>query len=352
MLAAVYQGEGRIAVERWPRPEVPPGWALVRVSHVGICGTDLAILAGQHPRARPPLIMGHEISGRVVEAVEHAGADGGADGRGNRLEAGAAVTVEPLVTCGECAACRSGNAHVCKTLRLFGIDFPGGMAELMAVPPGRLHPLLEAVALDEGALVEPLAVAVHAVRLSAFRPGDTVVILGGGPVGLLTALVLRDSGARRVIVSEASPYRLRVARELGFTAVDAADRPVEQVLDLTAGDGASVVFDAAGHPDVAAQLAAVCRIRGQIVLVGIYKKPTPLDLQAVAFKELSLVGSRVYTSDDFAFAGDLAASGRVDLRALITHVLPLERAAEGFGILAGGGNALKVMFRVDSPEPA
>jgi (R,R)-butanediol dehydrogenase/meso-butanediol dehydrogenase/diacetyl reductase len=350
MLAAVYQGAGRIEIERRPPPELPPGWALVRVSHVGICGTDLAILGGQHPRARPPLVMGHEVSGRLVEAVGKA--NGTADAGANLMEAGAAVAVEPLVTCGACTACRSGNAHVCKALRLFGIDFPGGMAELMAVPPGRLHRLREPVALDEGALVEPLAVAVHAVRLSAFRPGDTVAVLGGGPVGLLTALVLRHSGAGLVVVSEANAYRLRVARELGFTAIDAGDRPVEQILDLTGGDGAHVVFDAAGHPDVAAQLAALCRIRGQIVLVGIYKKPTPLDLQAVAFKELSLVGSRVYTSQDFAFARDLAASGSIGLRSLISHVLPLERAAAGFEILGAGGDALKVLFRVDDEGAA
>jgi (R,R)-butanediol dehydrogenase/meso-butanediol dehydrogenase/diacetyl reductase len=350
MLAAVYEGAGRIAIERSPPPELPPGWALVRVSHVGICGTDLAILGGQHPRAKPPLIMGHEVSGRLVEAVEQTNA--AADGAATRLEAGTAVAVEPLVTCGACSACRSGNAHVCRTLRLFGIDFPGGMAELMAVPPGRLHRLREPVALDESALVEPLAVGVHAVRLSAFRPGDSVAVLGGGPVGLLTALVLRHSGAALVMVSEANAYRLRVARELGFTAVDAADRPVEQILDLTGGDGTPVVFDAAGHPDVAAQVAAVCRIRGQVVLVGIYKKPTPIDLQAVAFKELSVVGSRVYTGHDFAFARDLAATRGINLRALISHVLPLERAGEGFEILAAGGDALKVLFRVDGEGTA
>ncbi|MDQ3870597.1 MAG: alcohol dehydrogenase catalytic domain-containing protein [Chloroflexota bacterium] len=350
MLAAVFQGEGRIGIERVSPPQVPAGWALVAVSHVGICGTDLAILAGQHPRATPPLIMGHEVSGRLVEGVEQPG-PGHASGE-TRIEAGGAVAVEPLVTCGACSACRSGNAHVCSTLRLFGIDFPGGMAELVAVPADRVHRLPEPVALDTGALVEPLAVAVHAVRLSAFRPGDTVAVLGGGPVGLLTAHVLRESGARLVIVSEANAYRLRVAGELGFSALDASDRPVEHILDLTAGEGAAVVFDAAGHPDVAAQLAAVCRIRGQLVLVGIYKKPTPLDLQAVAFKELALVGSRVYTSNDFAFARDLAASGRIDLRPLISHVLPLERAGEGFEILAAGGDALKVLFRVGREQRA
>ena len=179
-----------------------------------------------------------------------------------------------------------------------------------------------------------------------------MAVLGGGPIGLLVALVARDSGAANVIVSEANPYRLQVAAQMGFQVLDAADGPVERILELTDGDGADLVFDAAGHPSVAPQLTAACRIRGQIVLVGIYKQPTPLDLQAVAFKELSLVGSRVYTSHDFAAARDLAASGHLNLRQLISHVLPVERASEGFEILAHGGDALKVLFRVNALEQA
>ena len=333
MLAAVWQGEGRLTLEAQPDPDVPMGWALVEVSHVGICGTDLSILGGHHPRAKPPLVMGHEVSGRVAQ-------------RAGRVERGEAVAVEPLVTCGECGACRSGNAHVCKNLRLFGIDFPGGLAEFMAVPAERLHPLPGSVDAAVAALVEPLAVAVHAVRLSAFRGGETVAVLGAGPVGLVTALVLRHSGAREVLVSEANPYRLSIARELGFTVVDAAEGPVDQILERTGGDGADLVFDAAGHPAVAEQLAAACRIRGQIVLVGIYKKPTPLDLQGIAFKEISLVGSRVYTPDDFASARDLAAGGELELERLISHVLPLSDVNAGFEVLATGGEALKVLFRV------
>ena len=333
MLAAVWQGEGRLELAEQPDPDVPAGWALVEVSHVGICGTDLSILGGHHPRAKPPLVMGHEISGRI------------ADGAG-RLERGEAVAVEPLVTCGECSACRSGNAHVCRNLRLFGIDFPGGLAELMAVPAERLHPLPDSVDAKIAALVEPLAVAVHAVRLSAFRRGDTVAVLGAGWVGLLTALVLRHSGAGEVLVSEANQYRLSIARDLGFRALDAGEGTVDQVLELTGGDGADVVFDAAGHRAVAEQLVAACRICGQIVLVGIYKKPTPLDLQGIAFKEISLLGSRVYTPQDFASARDLAASGELGLERLISHVLPLSEVRTGFEVLASGGDALKVLFRV------
>jgi 2-desacetyl-2-hydroxyethyl bacteriochlorophyllide A dehydrogenase len=157
---------------------------------------------------------------------------------------------------------------------------------------------------------------------------------------------LRASGAGEVLVTEANPYRLKVARELGFTVIDARDDPVKSLLALTGDEGADLVFDAAGHPSVAAALVAACRIRGEIMLVGIYKKPTALDLQGIAFKELGVKGSRVYTPQDFAIACALAASGRVPLKPLISHVLPLGDLAQGFAVLAQGGEALKVMFRI------
>ncbi|HWG85851.1 MAG TPA: alcohol dehydrogenase catalytic domain-containing protein [Deinococcales bacterium] len=336
MRAAVFQGDHSISLEEVAAPTAPPGWSLVEVSHVGICGTDLAIFAGYHPRAKAPLIMGHEFSGRIVEP--------GATG----LDAGQSVVVEPLMACGRCAACRSGNAHVCKTLRLFGIDYPGGMAQYMVAPPERVYAVPEALPADEAAVIEPLAVAVHAVRISRFRPGDTVAVLGAGPVGLLTALVLRASGAGSVIVTEANPFRMNVARQLGFTTIDASSDPVARLLELTGGDGADLVFDAAGHPTVAASLVDACRINGQIMLVGIYKKPTALDLQGISFKEIDVKGSRVYTPEDFRIACSLAASGRVALKPLISHVLPLGKVAEGFEVLASGGAALKVMFDIGS----
>lgn len=338
MFGAVYRGDGQIGVEEVPFPKVPKGWALIEVSHVGICGTDLSILHGYHPRARAPLIMGHELSGRIIDPG--AGAPG--------LEPGSKVVVEPLMTCGTCPACLSGNAHVCSTLRLFGIDHPGGMAQFMAAPTHRIYQVPENLPLDEAAVIEPLAVAVHAVRISDFRAGDSAIVLGAGPVGLLTALVLQGAGASRVLVTEANPYRTELARRLGFTVIDASDRPVEQLLSLTGGYGADLVFDAAGHPSVAAQVVPVCRVSGQIMLVGIYKKPTPLDLQGIAFKELRLKGSRVYTPLDFRIACDLAANSRIPLKPLISHILPLQEVAAGFDILSHGGEALKVMFRISN----
>src|SRR5665648_416676 len=207
MKAAVWAATDQVDVTDLPMPVVPEGWALVKVAYNGICGTDLAILHGKHPRATAPLIMGHEISGWV----EQAGATG--------PPAGTLVTVEPLISCGECKACRNGHPHVCRRLGLYGIDAPGAMAQYVALPPEVLHEVPDGVDPRTATLAEPLAVAVHAVALSGMEPGDTVAVYGAGPIGVLTAMVARHEGAGTVVITEPSPWRRKVAEELGFTVV-------------------------------------------------------------------------------------------------------------------------------------
>src|SRR5450759_4048603 len=207
MVAARWTAADEVRVADVPVPEVPEGWALVKVAYNGICGTDLAILHGKHPRATAPLIMGHEMSGWV----EQAGATGPA--------AGTLVVVEPLISCGECRSCKNGLTHVCRQLALYGIDAPGGMAQYVALPPGVLHAVPDGVDPRTATMAEPLAVAVHAVELSGMQPGDTVAVYGAGPIGILTALVARHEGAAAVVITEPSPWRREVAARLGFTVV-------------------------------------------------------------------------------------------------------------------------------------
>src|ERR1035437_7639723 len=209
MKAAVWAATDEVAYVDVPVPEVPAGWALVKVAYNGICGTDLSIVHGKHPRAKAPLVMGHEISGWV----ERAGATGSA--------AGTLVTVEPLISCGKCKGGRDGNSHVCRRLGLYGIDTDGGMAEYVALPPEVLHPVPDGVDPRTAALAEPLAVAVHAVDLSGLEPGSTVAVYGAGPIGILTALVARHAGAAAVVITEPSPWRREVAARLRFTVVPA-----------------------------------------------------------------------------------------------------------------------------------
>ncbi|HEY8721065.1 zinc-dependent alcohol dehydrogenase [Pengzhenrongella sp.] len=332
MRAAVWKATDQVEVTEVPRPDVPPGWALVKIAYNGICGTDLSILHGRHPRAQAPLIMGHEMSGWV----EVAGATG--------PPAGTLVIVEPLISCGACKACRDGLPHVCRNLGLYGIDAPGGMAQFVALPPQVLHAVPDGVDPRTATLAEPLAVAVHAVDLSGMAPGDVVAVYGAGPIGILTALVARHAGASTVVITEPSPWRREVAARLGFTVVPGDSTMAATLEPLTDGEGADTTFDSAAHPTVAAELTATTRVRGRIVVVGVYKAPAALDLQAVCFKEQTVVGVRVYTSADVARAIELIATDALDLGRFPTKAFDLTDVGAAFDAATSGQDCLKVLL--------
>ena len=331
MKAAVWSATDQVDVIDLPMPVVPEGWALVKVAYNGICGTDLAILHGKHPRATSPLIMGHEISGLVEQA--------GATGPG----AGTLVVAEPLISCGQCRSCKNGLTHVCRRLGLYGIDASGGMAQYVALPPEVLHAVPDGVDPRTATLAEPLAVAVHAVERSGMQAGDTVAVYGAGPIGVLTALVARHAGAAAVVITEPSPWRRNVAAALGFPVVAAGSTMLATLAPLTDGEGADITFDSAAHSSVAAELAATTRVRGRIVVVGVYKTPTPLDLQAVCFKEQTVIGVRVYTSADLTRAIELIASGALGLDRFPTKAFDLTEVAAAFDAATSGQDCLKVL---------
>ena len=332
MKAAVWTANNQVDVRDVAMPEVPAGWALVKVAYNGICGTDLAILHGRHPRARTPLVMGHEISGWV----QSAGATG--------PTAGTLVVVEPLISCGQCRPCKHGLAHVCQHLGLYGIDAPGAMAQYVALPPEVLHAVPGGVDPRTATLAEPLAVAVHAVERSGMQAGDTVAVYGAGPIGILVALVSRHEGAAAVVITEPSPWRRQVAADLGFTVVAAGSTMAATLSGLTDGEGADTTFDCSAHPSVAADLAATTRVRGRIVVVGVYKAPTAIDLQAVCFMEQTLIGVRVYTSSNVTRAIELIASGALHLDQFPTKAFDLGEVAAAFEAAASGQECLKVLL--------
>lgn len=329
MAAFVWQGGESVAVEEVPRPSAPEGWALVDVAFAGICGTDLHICAGEHPRAEAPLVLGHEFVGTLRDD---------ADG----LAAGQSVAVEPLLNCGECTPCRTGRTHVCERLRLIGIDVAGGVAEQVAVPRSRLIPLPDDLDLRRAALVEPLAVTVHAVRRSGLTLGDPVMVAGAGPIGLAVASCARLAGAGTVYVSEVAEPRRRAAAELGFVVLD-ADEPGEDLRERNGGEGATVVFDTAAHPAVAANITSWTATSGRIVFVGTYGVPTAVNLQEVVFRELEAVGCRVYTRGDMEAAVALIADGRFDPEPFITSVVALSEAPTALQKLRSG-DEIKVLI--------
>lgn len=333
MKAAVWYGGQQIVIEERPRPSIDAGWALIRVELTGLCGTDLAIFAGRHPRAAAPLVLGHEMVG-TVEAV-----------MGEGPAPGSRVCVNPLLSCHQCWPCLHGLAHTCRQLRLLGIDRDGSLAELVAVPIASLVAMAPATHPQLAALVEPLAVALHAVHQAPVEKGSSIMIFGGGPIGVLTGLVAQAAGAGPILMAEPNPERRAVARRAGFVGVEDSGSGIpDLVLALTGGVGVDVTFDTAGHPAVPPALSAVTREHGTIIIAGLHHQPALLDLHAVAFAEQRLIGSRVYTRDDFRTAAAAIDADTLPIRQLPVRILPLEDAAHAFGYASSHPEVVKVML--------
>jgi len=334
MRAAFYEGNETIRVGPCAPQPPGPGQVRIRVSHCGLCGTDLHIFHGKMDRrVRMPQILGHEMSG-VIEAAGE-GVEGWAPGD--------RVTVMPLDPCGDCPACHAGHSHICQRLKFIGIDAPGALQTLWTVPAHTLHRLPPSLSLRHGALIEPLSVACHDVRLAAVTRGERVVVLGGGPIGILIALVARYAGAQ-VLISEVNPFRLNLAREFGIESVNPREVDLAaEVHDATGGAGADVVFEVSGSPAAAEVMTQLPRTRGRIVVVAIYGEPPRVDLFRFFWRELRLLGARVYEHEDFEKAISLAASGTLPLDRLISDVTPLERLEANFRRMEAGGEVMKIL---------
>ncbi|MFE0906547.1 zinc-binding dehydrogenase [Streptomyces rochei] len=311
-----------------------PGEVELAPAFVGICGTDLHIFHGDMDgRVDRPAVLGHEMSGRIVRVG--AGVDG--------WRPGDTVTVMPLRWDDTCPACRAGHRHICQNLDFIGIDSPGALQQRWVVPASTLVRLPAALPLDQAALVEPTAVAVHDVGRAEVQEGEKVVVVGGGPVGVLIALVAGSRGAD-VRVVELSAHRRSLAEELGLATWDpvAADVPA-LVGEWTQGAGADVAFEVSGAAAGVDTAVDVLRARGRLCLVAIHPRPREVNLHRFFWRELSLVGARLYDRADFETAVRLVSQGVVPAHRLITKVVPMAEAASAFAALEGGGDVMKIL---------
>lgn len=335
MLAATYLDAYKIEVLETPIPKPGENEALIRVFSSGVCGSDLAIISGKHPRAKPPLIIGHEFAGEVVELPQGARID---------IKVGDKVTLFPLLTCGKCYACRHGFSHVCKTLWLVGFDRNGGMAEYVAVPQDMLVKLPESMSYEAGSMIEPLSVCVHSVSMSPVKPDDKVVVIGAGPIGLLTAMVLQHLDVAHVHITDIDPFRLKIADSVGLNALNSAEIDiVKYIEEITNGDFADIVFEVAGVQESARQMTELLRPRGTIVNVSVFKNQPVVDMRSINFKELTVIGTRVYTLDDFGRAIQIA--DELPLSKIVSHRLPLTEVPDAFNLFFSGQNVCKVLFQ-------
>jgi len=325
-------------------PEPGPGEALVEVAYAGICGTDLHEFAhgpnlirdAPHPLTgvRPPVTLGHEFSGRVVAL--------GSPVPG--IEVGTRVAVDPCLRCGTCRWCRHGEYHICAKGGSVGLASAGAFAPLVTVPAYGLVPVPDGVSDQLAALAEPLAVGLHAVRRAGVQPGDHVLVLGAGPIGIAVLMALRLAGAAGIYVSEPAPDRAKVAAEIGATEVfDPAVSDVRREVFLRTGRiGPDVVVEATGRPDLVELAVRTVRRGGRAVLAGISDGAASLPLKQVVPFERTVLGTLGYNFD-IPRVLDLIAAARFDPSPLLTGVYRLSRGLDAFDDL-GSGSHLKILL--------
>ena len=339
MLVAEYAGNGQFRVaERSPSPP-GPGEVQIEVAFVGICGTDLHIRHGHmDQRVAIPSPIGHEMSG-VIAALGEGVTD---------LKVGEHVTVMPLRWCGACPACSNGNEHVCQHLVFVGIDSAGAMQQRWTVDRSIVVPLPQDLSLEVGALAEPLAVAVHDVRRARILTGEKVLVVGAGPIGLLVGLVAKSRGAE-VKVSEPNEYRRALAEKLALSTLNPASTDVHEAIDAwTAGAGVDVGFEVSGSPRGLDTAIQALRVRGRLVVVAIHSQPVATDLFRLFWRELELIGARVYEREDFEEAVRLLARGALPARDLISVVEPITETEAAFDALEAGPGVMKVLIDLRS----
>jgi 2-desacetyl-2-hydroxyethyl bacteriochlorophyllide A dehydrogenase len=312
MKSLVWKGPSLMEIEESPRPRPGPGEVLLRVEDSGICGSEIGAFLGHNELRRPPLVMGHEFSGVVVEE----GSDVPKEWEGQL------VAVNPILSCGRCRSCRRGLRQLCASRKIIGVDQPGSYAEYVAVPVGACFKIKDPLL---GALVEPLACGLRATGLAQIEAADSVMVIGAGTIGLMAARLAKARGASVCVVVDTNSARLRWASNWGATAVmnPKTDDVLALVKDSTSGEGVDSVIDAVGSSQTRAQGVAAVRRGGRVVLIGLHENVTSLPGNEIVRFEKQLIGSFSYSDEDFRRAVVLAddgfletSSGWLDVRGL------------------------------------
>ncbi|MDG4674806.1 alcohol dehydrogenase catalytic domain-containing protein [Shinella sp. 838] len=337
MKAAFYTGNKTFEIRDIEAKAPAADEVAIKVAYNGICGTDMHAYHGaMDARIGHNRIIGHEMSGTVAAL--------GASVSG--LAIGDAVAVRPLRPCGNCPACNGGISHICHNLKFLGLDSDGALQEQWNVPAYAVHKLPAGISLEHAALAEPVAVACHDVRLGRVKAGEDVLIIGGGPIGILIGMVAKQAGAK-VTISEVNPHRLAIAEKLGFATLNPKDADVAAtIMTKTGKKGADVVFEVSGTQAGTSLMTEAAASRGRIVMVAIHTKKPEVDLFRFFWRELELIGVRVYEKEDFDQAIDLIASGAIDGDTMITDIRGIDETGEAFAALDGNATAMKSLIRV------
>lgn len=342
MKALLLTEPSKLEVTDMPQPEVGPDEVLVEIGACGICGSDIHGYDGSSGRRIPPLVMGHEAAGTITELGSNA----------SKFAVGDRVTFDSMISCGACDYCQRGEINLCDNRRVLGVSCDeyrrhGAFAEFVVVPEHIVYAVPDDLSLEHAAMIEPVSVAVHAVRRAAVTSEQTAVVVGSGMIGLLVIQALRAAGCARIFAVDLDDDRLALARRFGAepTFNPTNDDVVREVLALTDGNGADVTFEVVGATPTINTAMRCLRKGGTLVAVGNLAAEVDLPLQALVTREISLLGSCA-SSGEYPRCIELLASGAIDVAGLITSEIPLEDAPAWFERLhAGEAGLLKVIVK-------
>jgi threonine dehydrogenase-like Zn-dependent dehydrogenase len=329
MKALVYDAPYQMTVHDVPQPTIAPHEVLVKVAYSGICGSELSGFEGKNSLRKPPLIMGHEFSGTIAEIGQQAAADC------PDLQVGTRVTANPLVTCGQCDYCLSGHQQLCPKRKLLSAALPGSNAEYVVITATNVLVLPDNIAMTTASLTEPTACAVHSARLAAPQPNQTALVVGAGPIGLLTIQALAPYGLKAIYCADLNAERLAMVESLGAVPVNLKDW----------NGSVDIAVDAVGANSTRASCIKFVRSGGRVVWVGLHDAESPLPINDIIRREVACFGSFGYTPLDFKAALQGLASGQYALKSEWTRVEPLNAGKACFEELLKGSSVAKIWLQ-------
>lgn len=339
MIRQIMTAPGQITFVEEPVPYPAAGEVVVRIMRIGICGSDIHVQHGRHPFTQYPITQGHEVSGEIFSVGDGV----------TKLYVGQSVTIQPQVVCGKCYPCRHGKYNLCEELRVMGFQTTGTASTYFAVDATKVTPLPEGMGYDEGAMIEPLAVAVHAIRRAGDVQGMKIAVLGAGPIGILVAQSAKAMGAQSVMITDISDLRLEKARECGVDyAVNTQEKDFGVALtDCFGPDKADVIYDCAGNNTTINQAIQHARKGSIIILVAVFEEMASINLAVLNDHELDLNTSMMYRNEDYIEAINLVERRKVALTPLISKHFPFEKYSEAYRYIdANRETTMKVIIDV------
>lgn len=341
MLQEVMTSPGVIEFRDIPVPEVKKGEVLVKIKRIGICGSDIHVYHGKHPFTSYPVTQGHEVSGVVAEVGE------GVD----KVKVGDKVTIEPQVVCGECYPCRHGKYNLCENLKVMGFQTTGAASEYFAVEEEKVTKLPDTMTFNQGAMIEPLAVTIHAARHFSELEGAKVVVEGAGPIGILLMQSVKALGADKVMITDISSGRLKKALECGADyAINTKDKDFgEAMVECFGVDKADVIYDCAGNNKSMGDAIKYARKGSKIVLVAVFAGMATVDLAVLNDHELDLDTTMMYRHEDYVKAIELVENGKIKLEPLMSSHFAFKDFKKAYEYIdANRESTMKVIIDVDT----